>query len=108
VTVASDGTTLGLGGGTVWQFTQNSSKGWDGKALPGGGILTQISCGSASTLWGIGADGKSYYQFNGSIWVQVTGSGKQVSAAADGTAWAIGTDNSVSRYVNNAWTPLLV
>lgn len=112
VSVASDGTIWALSFGNGYLLRYNGS-GWT-VASSGGWTMTQISGGPAMNLWGIGLNSQ-FYQFTASStsggvsWTQAApGTGKQVSLASDGTAWSLGTDNKVSRLVNNVWAPVLV
>jgi hypothetical protein len=114
VSVASDGTVweIAYTKGIYYYYISPTWTGWNQPSVPGGlgGGGTNLSCGSATNVWVVGADGK-YYQYNGSTWTTPpvgSGGAKQVSVTSDATVWAIGTDSSVSRLVNNVWTRLLV
>jgi hypothetical protein len=101
VSAAFDGTVCGLDPqGTIYQYQSNA---WTQMT---GGPLVQISCGSANNIWGVDSTNKvSQYT---SSWAQISGSMKQLSAAYDGPAWAVGTDGYVYQYANSAWTRLAV
>lgn len=86
VSVAKDGTVFALNkAGKVFRYTANPSDPW--MTLPG--TFTQISVGSASRVWGVGADGNVYW-WNGIVWSLVAG-GTMLAVAVDedGTVWGL-------------------
>jgi hypothetical protein len=69
-------------------------------------ILTQVSLGTPTNIWGVDAS-NNIYQYNGSVWTRIAGTLKQVSAAPDGTVWGVAPDGAVYRYAgNNTWTKM--
>lgn len=99
ISVGADGTVWGVNG-------DDQIFAWDAQAsswnyIPGS--LSQISVGSASSVWGINAAGEAY-KWSGSEWFSggwdpvltngpTTAKLIQISAAADGIAWAIDNAN---------------
>ena len=107
VSVASDGTVVGLGTNNGYYRMLVGASDWTGMDA---GTVAHLSCGSATNTWAVAQDG-TFLNYPGDKRTQaVPGStGKQVYVASDGTTvWSIGTNNQVSRLVNNAWSPFLM
>lgn len=69
---------------------------WNAFTRPAG--MVYVSVGSASNIWGLDPSNR-VFKFNGSAWAPVLGSLVQISAAADGTVWGIGTNGQIQRFV---------
>ncbi|QSQ24650.1 S8 family serine peptidase [Pyxidicoccus parkwayensis] len=69
---------------------------WNAFTRPKGMIY--VSVGNASNIWGLDPS-NHVFKFNGSSWAPVLGSLVQISAAADGTVWGIGTNGQIQRFV---------
>lgn len=70
--------------------------------------------GDANRIYGIGTD-SAIYRWTGTAWTRVSGWGRAISAASDGTVaaiaanrfWSMGVDGNVYRYDGNAnWNQL--
>jgi virginiamycin B lyase len=68
------------------------------------GVLTKVSVGSASEIWGVNS-GKQIFKFGGA-WIPVpaaqSGGLTQVSAASDGTVWGL-NDGKIFRLNGSNW-----
>ncbi len=97
VSAAADGTVWGLSGNAIFRYTGPNS-GWEAVFQPSTSIRV-ITVGSASNIWAL--DSNFVYQYQGgSEWQQsavpvaLTG----ISAAADGSVWAVAASGQVYMY----------
>jgi virginiamycin B lyase len=93
VTISAGGDSVwGLDGeGNIYRYPGKDSAPWDQIK---GATLVQISVGSASNVWGIDSAANIYqHDESSNRFEQVTGSFQTVSAAADGTTWALTSAN---------------
>lgn len=107
---------IGIGAnGSVWVvgitpteggFTIHRWNGSDWDVVPGGAV--RIDVGPRGVPWVVNARGEIFRLSPSGIWQQLPGQATAVTIAADGTAWALGTDRvaggfSVQRWSGKNW-----
>jgi virginiamycin B lyase len=80
------------------------------EGTPISSILTQVSGGSSTNVWGVDA-AQNIYQYqssDGTNWTQahISGQLKQVSVTSDGTVWGVQTGGQIYRYTGSGWTTI--
>jgi hypothetical protein len=101
ISVGSDGTVMGVNGSNL--IYQWNGTGWN--QLPGAALLVSVVNSTKAFIW----DGNAMFMWNGSGWIQVnrpngvTGI-NWLSAASDGTLYAVDTTGNVNRLDANANT----
>jgi hypothetical protein len=102
ISAGSDGTVMGIGingGNQIWQW---NGTGWN--LLPGAALMAVVNSTKAF-IW----DGNAMFLWNGTGWTRVnvpnsvTGI-NWISAASDGTLYAVGSNGNVNRLDANAGT----
>lgn len=101
VSAARDGTVYGVNNrGVAYRL---SGTNWT--PISSAGLLTEISVGSASVIWGRDGNSKAGYRLDGSTWTRVPGTLLSISVGSDNTVWGVDEGSRVVRWNGSGWAP---